>query len=222
MEPRLVLASASPRRRRLIGWLGIPVRLASADTAEDLSLPLPPYELASSLAAEKAHAVRSGGETGTVLAFDTVVVHEGRVLGKPADRDDARRMLGELSGGTHEVVTGVAILPQGARDADTFAVVTPVVMRALPAEAIETWLAGDEVLGCAGAYNIERHLATVEDDQCFNNVAGMPLCHVYRELASGRAGAVPPGLTAPVAACDAALGRRCLLGPTVCQSTDQA
>lgn len=221
MDPRVVLASASPRRRRLIGWLGIPVRLASADTAEDLSLPLPPNELASSLAAQKAYAVRSGGETGTVLAFDTVVVHEGRVLGKPVDRDDARRMLHELSGSAHEVVTGVAVLPPGGRDADTFAVVTPVMMRTLPTEAIEAWLAGDEVLGCAGAYNIERHLATVEDDQCFNNVAGMPLCHVYRELASGRAGPAPLGLTAPVAACDAALGRRCLLGPAVCRHPDR-
>ena len=100
---------------------------------------------------------------------------------------------------------------------DTFAVVTPVAMRSLPAEAIEAWLGGDEVLGCAGAYNIEHHLASVADDQCFHNVAGMPLCHVYAELASGRAGTVPPGLTAPVTACDAALGRHCLLGPKVCE-----
>lgn len=216
MDPSLVLASASPRRRRLVGWLGIPVHLAAADTAEDITVPLPPAELASSLAAEKALAVRAGGELGTILAFDTVVVHAGRVLGKPGDRDDARRMLDELSDGTHEVVTGVAILPSETRTPDTFAVVTPVVMRALPAEAIEAWIAGDEVLGCAGAYNIEHHLASVADDQCFNNVAGMPLCHVYRELASGRAGAVPAGLTPPVFACDAALGRQCLLGPRVC------
>lgn len=220
MDPSLVLASASPRRRRLIGWLGVPVRLASADTAEDITLPLSPRELASSLAAEKALAVRANGETGTVLAFDTIVVHEDRVLGKPTDRDDARRMLDELSDGTHEVVTGVAILPPDVRDPDTFSVVTPVVMRPLPTEAIESWIAGDEVLGCAGAYNIERHLASVKDDQCFNNVAGMPLCHVYRELASGHAGIVPAGLTTPVAACDAALKRRCLLGPEVCASED--
>lgn len=220
MDPSLVLASASPRRRRLIAWLGTPVRLAAANTAEDITVPLPPDELACSLAAEKALAVRASAEDGTVLAFDTVVVHDDRVLGKPADRDDARRMLRELSGGTHEVVTGVAVLPVGAATPDTFAVITPVTMRGLPAEAVEAWLEGDEVLGCAGAYNIEHHLASVDDDQCFNNVAGMPLCHVYRELASGRAGAVPAGLTLPVDACDAALGRRCLLGPKVCASAE--
>lgn len=214
--PSIVLASASPRRRRLIGWLGVPVRLATADTLEDLTAPLPPEALACSIASDKARAVEAASGTEIVLAFDTIVVHAGRVLGKPRDHDDARRMLAQLSGDTHEVITGVAIVPPGATVPDTFAVVTPVSMRTLPAETVEAWLEGDEVLGCAGAYNIEHHLASVADDQCFNNVAGMPLCHVYRELSSGRAGAVPAGLTAPVAACDAALGRRCLLGPTVC------
>jgi septum formation protein len=213
--PALVLASASPRRRRLVSWLGVPVRLAAADTPEDTTVPLPPNELACSLAAEKARAVGNGGGQ-TVLAFDTIVVHDGRVLGKPRDRADAKRMLDELAGGPHEVVTGVAILPPGTDVPDTFAVVTLVTMRTPPPAAVEAWLAGDEVLGCAGAYNIEHHLASVADDECFHNVAGMPLCHVYRELASGRAGVVPEGLVPPVAACDAALGRRCLLGPTIC------
>jgi hypothetical protein len=116
----------------------------------------------------------------------------------------------------HEVVTGVALLPVRADVPDTFAVITPVAMRDLSEEAIERWTAGDECLGCAGAYNIEHHLASVGDDQCYQNVAGLPLCHLYRELASGRAGEPPAGLTAPVAACDTALGRRCTLGPRVC------
>lgn len=217
-NPSIVLASASPRRRRLISWLGVPVRLAAADTDEDLTAPLAPAALVCSLASEKARAVQTRSPAETVLAFDTVVVHAGRVLGKPRDREEARRMLDGLSDDVHEVVTGVAILPAGASTPDTFAVVTPVSMRALRAESVEAWLEGDEVLGCAGAYNIERHLGSVADDQCFNNVAGMPLCHVYRELASGGAGGVPEGLTAPVASCDAALGRRCLLGPIVCDA----
>lgn len=213
----IVLASASPRRRRIIGWLGLDLRLASADTPEDLTVDLPPAELAMSIAADKALAVAADAPAETVLAFDTIVVDRGRSLGKPLDRDDARRMLDELAGGVHEVVTGVAILPAGADSPLTFAVTTPVTMRSLPSEAVETWLAGDEVLGCAGAYNIEHHLASVADEDCFNNVAGMPLCHVYRELADGRAGTVPPGLTAPVTVCDATLGRRCLLGPRLCE-----
>jgi hypothetical protein len=88
-------------------------------------------------------------------------------------------------------------------------------MRTLSDAAIEAWVAEGECLGCAGAYNIERHLAGVDDDQCFHNVTGIPLCHVYRALV-----AMPDttlaGLTCPVAACDAALGRTCVLGPLLC------
>lgn len=212
----IVLASASPRRRRLIGWLGLDARTLATDTIEDLSQRLAPPELAAALAAKKAVAARTSGAQGTVLAFDTIVVHEGAVLGKPIDADDARRMLRGLSGGLHAVVTGVAIHAEGMTSPDTFPVTTNVRMRALDAASIEGWISGGEALGCAGAYNIEHHLASVDDDECFQNVAGLPLCHVYRALVTGRAGTVPAGLTRPVEACDAALGRRCLLGPVVC------
>lgn len=217
--PSFVLASASPRRRRLVAWLGVPVTTCATDIPEDISAPLPPAELARGIAADKALAAREQGARGTVLAFDTVVVHGENVLGKPADREDARRMLGGLAGGLHEVVTGVALLSEGASSPDTFAVTTPVKMRDLTEDQLEQWVSGDECLGCAGAYNIEHHLASVAADQCFQNVAGLPLCHLYRELASGRAGEIPAGLTPPLEACDAALGRTCLLGPVLCRGS---
>lgn len=191
--------------------------MASADTDEDLTTPLMPDALAASLAAAKARAVREADGPGElVLAFDTIVVRDGTVLGKPRDIEDARRMLGLLSDRTHEVVTGVAILEPHAETPLTFPVTSRVRMRMLEGEALEEWVNGPECLGCAGAYNIERHLASVADDECYNNVAGLPLCHVYAELASGRVDGVPPGLTAPVAACDRERGRRCALGPRLC------
>jgi septum formation protein len=125
-------------------------------------------------------------------------------------------MLRGLAGRTHKVVTGVAIMPAGASTPDTFAVTTQVAMRALDDEAIEAWIARGEYLGCAGAYNIEHHLASVADDECYQNVAGLPLCHLYAELASGRAGSTPEGLVVPIGPCDAALSRSCRLGPRVC------
>lgn len=211
-----VLASASPRRRRLIGWLGLDARMLATDTVEDLTRPMPPASLAVSLAAGKAVAARAAGARGTILAFDTIVIREGRVLGKPVDTDDARRMLESLSGDTHDVVTGVALYAETMAAPYTFPVTTPVRMRALDAGDIETWIAGGEALGCAGAYNIEHHLASVDDDQCFQNVAGLPLCHVYRALASGGSGDLAGDLLRPVEQCDAALGRHCLLGPVIC------
>lgn len=220
-----MLASASPRRRRLVSWLGFMTGVTSVETPEDLASPLAadPPRLVEAIAAEKALAARAeDAEVGLVFAFDTVVVHEGRVLGKPTDAEDAWRMLRELSGGTHEVTTGVALLLPDATAPATFPVTTTVSMRELDDAAIAAWLGSGEALGCAGAYNIEHHLASVADGECYQNVAGLPLCHVYAALQSGALGEPPTGLTAPVAACDAALGRRCQLGPDVCAPEGQS
>jgi septum formation protein len=223
-EPlQLVLASQSPRRRRLLAWLEVPFTSASVDTPESLETPLAAYPraLAESLAAEKAVAAREAdlGDGALLLCFDTLVVLDDRVLGKPADVADAWRMLRALSGRTHEVVTGVAMLaPQDAAPR-TFAVATPVRMRALPDSDIESWMAHGTFLGCAGAYNIEAQVAEVGTDDCYQNVAGLPLCHLYAALVgvdtpTERLAASP---SIPVAACDETLGRRCALGPVVCR-----
>lgn len=213
--PALVLASASPRRQRLMPWLCADFEVAATSTDEDLTSPLravPPV-LARSLACEKALAAREmRPDAETIVAFDTIVVLDGRVLGKPADRADARRMLEALSGRTHQVVTGVAMLRHGTADPVTFAVTALVTMRELDAGTIDAWLAGDEALGCAGAYNIERHMATVDDGECYQNVAGLPLCHVYERLR--RLGV--EGLQIPAPACAEARGACCALGESVC------
>ena len=218
----VLLASQSPRRRRLIRWLGLPFSTTSVDTPEDLASPLAsnPPALAISLAAEKAEAVRVSGQAvdTLVLCFDTVVVLDGAVLGKPRDVGDAWRMLRALSGRTHEVVTGVALLPADATEPHTFAVITEVQMKSLDDTAVEAWMASGEFMGCAGAYNIEAQVASVTEDECYQNVAGLPLCHLYAALAGERGLAAAHGAgvpTIPVAACDAALGRRCRLGRAV-------
>jgi septum formation protein len=230
--PSLLLASASPRRRRLLAWLGLPYRVCATDTPEDMDGPLAadPPTLARSLAAEKATAARASagadqagaaaatpatGAAGAtadrslVIACDTTVVLDGRVLGKPSDLDDAHRMLRALSGRTHEVVTGVALLWPGGSEPVTFAVTTPVQMRVLSDHDIAEWSATGELMGCAGAYNIESHLASVALDQCFQNVAGLPLCHLFAALRAGGLADV----RSPVSACDAARGVTCDLGP---------
>jgi septum formation protein len=216
METTLILASASPRRRRLLAWLETPYSCVATDTPEDITTALrrvPPV-LARTLAADKARAARAAAAADspdTILAFDTIVVLDGEVLGKPADRADAERMLRALSGRTHTVVTGVAVLQPGETEPQTFAVTTPVEMRELREDAIAAWLAGDEALGCAGAYNIEAHLATVADGECYQNVAGLPLCHVYEKLA--RLGVT---VETPGGACETARGVECPLGRRLC------
>ena len=210
----LTLASASPRRQRLLAWLGEPYTIMPTDTVEDLDSPLAadPEALARFLAAEKARAARAAGAPGTVLGFDTIVVLDRAVLGKPRDRAEARRMLEALSGRMHDVVTGCAIVSAPDKRTSSFAVTTPVRMQELDEDAVAAWLAGDEVLGCAGAYNIEHHLAEVELDQCFQNVAGLPLCHLLREMRAADP-ATAERMHSPIPACNGSRSVSCALGP---------
>ncbi|GAB4279523.1 MAG: nucleoside triphosphate pyrophosphatase [Coriobacteriia bacterium] len=223
MDTTLLLASASPRRRRLLCLLGLEYATTSVEVDETIpAKQVEPHRFAESLAVEKAlAAIRlasvQAGRTGAharplVIGADTVVVLGDRVLGKPADREDARRMLQELSGRTHTVITALA-LATGPADVTAFSVSTEVMMERLDDATIDEWLASDEALGCAGAYNIERHLASVSEDECHQNVAGLPACHLYRALKE-RLGS-DAGLTPPVAECDRMLGRRCRLGPAL-------
>jgi septum formation protein len=221
----LVLASKSPRRRRLLEWLGLSFSVTEVDTIESLDSPLAsdPPALAASLAAEKAEAARDLGlaEQGIVLCFDTIVVLDDEVLGKPRDIDDAWRMLRALSGHVHEVVTGIAVLAPGSDAPRTLAVTTPVTMRALSDADIERWMRKGTFMGCAGAYNIEAQVAEVSDDECYQNVAGLPLCHLFAELRDDPVlAASMPGIPrSPAPACDAALGRTCKLAPHVTRVT---
>jgi septum formation protein len=218
----LILASLSPRRRRLLSWLGLPFSATAVDTPEDLDSPLAsnPSALAESLAAEKAVAALAEGldDEALVLCFDTIVVLDDQILGKPRDLPDAWRMLRALSGRTHQVVTGVALASCRDSVPRTFAVTTDVTMKPLSDCRIEAWMAMGEFMGCAGAYNIEGQVAEVTADECYQNVAGLPLCHLYAELrteaARGTAECLNDSLPqSPVAACDEALGRTCRLGP---------
>lgn len=187
------------------------------DTPEELNTPLAsnPPALAMHLAAEKALAARDQGLTGGafVLAFDTIVVHDGRVLGKPANADEGRAMLTSLSGRVHQVVTGVAMLCPDDTAPRTFSEITDVRMRELSDARIDAWMSTGEYLGCAGAYNIESQVADVAGGGCFQNVAGLPLCHLYSELVGSSAPRCLRDVPlSPLPECEASLARPCRLG----------
>ena len=107
--PRLILASASPRREELLRQLGVPFTVVRSDLPEELTGGSP-VESVRALALAKARAVAGRVATGVVLGADTVVVLDGVIFGKPANPDDARRMLRALQGRSHEVITGVALV----------------------------------------------------------------------------------------------------------------
>lgn len=187
MSPRprqLILASASPRREELLRELGLSFTVVPSGLPEELP-PGPPGESVQALALAKARAVAGRVGSGVVLGADTVVVLGGVILGKPADPEDARRMLRALSGQTHEVITGVGLVEAPARREASAAVVTRVRMGQYGDDEIEAYLATDEPYDKAGAYAIQgagsRLVAHV--DGCYTNVVGLPLSTTRRLLA---------------------------------------
>jgi len=185
MQPfRLILASSSPRRRQLLTDAGYQFEVVAPTLAEPEEglKHLPPCQQAEALAYFKARAV--GTRDGAyVLAADTIVAAGGSVLGKPADAEEARRMLTDLSGTRHAVITGVALLgPDGRRRiaSDT----TYVVMRKITPREIDRYVAGGEWQGKAGAYAIQetadRFVERLEGS--FSNVVGLPVELVGRMI----------------------------------------
>ncbi len=184
----IVLASSSPRRRRLLRKLG--VRFSVLVPAVD-ERPLPgelPGPHVRRLALAKARAVARGLAPGCgaqwIVGADTVVVLDGRILGKPRDAGDAEGMLARLSGRTHEVLTGVALVPTAGGRARTAVVRSRVEMKPFGDAAIRRYVAGGEPLDKAGAYAVQgrgRHLVARVSGS-LTNVIGLPLERLGRML----------------------------------------
>lgn len=182
---RLVLASASPRRRELLCQIGVQVRIASTKEVDE-SFPenIAPEDVAPYISAKKAHAYADSIESGeTLITADTVVICEGRVLGKPHNEHEAVEMLRQLSGRTHSVVTGVTIM-NGARYR-TFGVTTEVDFAPLSDSEIRYYVEKYRPLDKAGAYGIQEWIGYIGITGIrgdYYNVMGLPLQRLYAEL----------------------------------------
>lgn len=183
--PRLILASQSPRRRDLLGALGIPFGVVPSHADETLPEGLPVGPALEAVAVRKAREVaEAASEPSWVLGADTAVVVEGRVLGKPRDRRDAVAMLRALSGRTHQVITGVALVGPPHR-LHSLRVETEVTFEALT-EAQISWYADlEEPYDKAGAYAIQGRGACLVASICgsYTNVVGLPMAETVHLLA---------------------------------------
>lgn len=189
-EPRLVLASASPRRAHILETLGVPFRVRPANVDETLRAGEDGAAAAERLARAKAEAVATG-ETLPVLAADTLVVCGGRVLGKPGSPDEAAAMLRSLGGRSHEVVTGVCLALGGVVRSGLER--TVVTFDALSEAQIAWYVATGEPMDKAGAYHIDGRgalfVAGVQGSP--SNVAGLPVRLVGRLAAEAGARLFP-------------------------------
>ncbi len=176
-----MLASQSPRRREILRLAGIPFTVRVAEVDESVLAGESPAEYVQRLAAAKAGAVEASPDE-TVLGADTTVVIDGEILAKPADAPDACRMLAQLSGRRHEVLTGVC-LRRGAVATCEF-VTTGVVFAPLTPVEIDEYVASGEPMDKAGAYAIQglasKFVERIEGD--YFNVMGLPVALVYRRL----------------------------------------
>lgn len=175
----LVLASVSPRRRELLREAGYTFEIADPPFAEpDEQRPhVSPEQYTESLAYFKASSVAAAHRNKTILAADTIAFIDGEIIGKPADRDDARRILQRLSNTTHRVITGVALLDPATDRRMIDHDISTIVCRHLSPEQIETYLDTNQWQGKAGAYGIQDHgdLFVEQVVGSFTNVVGLPM-----------------------------------------------
>lgn len=180
----IILASQSPRRRQLLEWAEIPFEVHVKETDESYPAGLSAQDIAIHIARNKALAVKANiAENKIILAADTIVVLESKVIGKPRDRNDAVAILTSLSGRTHEVVTGVVMM-KGAKEI-AFADTTKVSFHALTEAQIEFYVDQYKPYDKAGAYAIQEWIGvtgikSVHGD--FYNVMGLPVSRVVQQL----------------------------------------
>jgi septum formation protein len=183
---KLILASSSPRRAEILRDAGLPFTVLSSAVDETAIPGESPHDLVERLAIAKAElaAARAVGPA-IVIAADTAVTLDGHIFGKPRSSDEARHMLETLSGRTHAVLTGVALIRLPDAERITFVETTLVHFAALSAEQITSYLATGEPHDKAGAYAIQgyggRFIPRIEG--CYFNVVGMPLARLTRALA---------------------------------------
>lgn len=182
---KIILASASPRRKELLAGLDIDfeVRLLPG-IDESYPANLPTCKIAEYIACEKAAAYNGEiGDDEVLLTADTIVVVDDKVLGKPVDADDARRMLGMISGKTHQVITGVCLSTR--KKTHSFSVETDVTFKILENDEIDYYIENYKPFDKAGAYGIQEWIGYIGVESIkgsYFNVMGLPVQRIYKEL----------------------------------------
>lgn len=180
---KIILASQSPRRRELLAAMGITFDVIVRSVDEQFPDGLDPVGAVRHIAEKKASVFQPEVTDELVIAADTIVAVDGQILGKPADRPDALRMLAQLSGRRHEVITAVALLHGGA--INTFHDVTGVYFRELADDEMTGYVDRYRPYDKAGAYGIQEWIGQIAIEKIagsYTNVVGLPTQQLYRVL----------------------------------------
>lgn len=189
-EYKIILASASPRRQELLSQIGLSFCVCPSCKEERVTQ-TQPEQIVQELSKQKAEDIfeqKKDTEALLVIGADTIVACDGQIMGKPADRADACRMLSKLQGRSHQVYTGVTVILQRTADSAaeefTFYECTEVDFYPMSEAQIEAYVATGEPMDKAGAYGIQgrcaAHIRGIRGD--YNNVVGLPVGRLYQEL----------------------------------------
>lgn len=182
-EHRLVLASASPRRKSLFSMLGVPFDVITSDVEETSVQAEDPLDYVREVALLKTKDVKRKNDDRTVIGADTVVVFENTLLHKPKTREEAIHHLERLSNNRHQVMTAVAIMTKDG-EVESFVEVTDVYFRKLSRQLIEKYVDSNDPFDKAGGYGIQSggalFIDRIEGD--YNNVVGLPLASLFEKL----------------------------------------
>ena len=181
---KTILASASPRRKELIKNIFNSVIIKPADVDESLPTEIDPKEAPIFLAEKKALCLADENFDDLIIAADTIVLHDNKILGKPSDENDAKNMLLALSDSAHKVITGCALCYQGKLH--SFSETSTVQFYPLSEEEIDAYIATGEPMDKAGAYGIQSKggLFVKEIHGDYFNIVGLPIARLKREIAS--------------------------------------
>ena len=193
LSPVVLLASASPRRRELLAELGLRFVAVPSGVVEEPHAGEPPQDLVRRLSLAKASALAGPMASGYIVAADSVVVLGGRAMGKPADAAEARRMLRELRGTQHQVMTGVTVIDAASGRCLIESMTSEIKLRNFSDAEIEESIASGTPLDKAGAYAVQdQGLHPAESWQgCYSNIVGLPLCRLV-EMLEGLGFPLPP------------------------------
>lgn len=181
---KIILASTSPRRKELLEKTGLPFEIVASNYEEDMTLALPPHELAKHLSKGKADAVAQDYKDAIIIAADTFIVFGEKILGKPHTPKKAKETLVMLSDSTHSIVTGFTIIDTQTGKNISRTTETKVHFRKLTTEEIDAYVATGEPLDKAGAYGIQGLGSELVDkiEGSFSNVVGLPVEEVMVAL----------------------------------------
>ncbi len=181
---KIYLASTSPRRKQLLKQIKLQFDIISSDYEEDMTLDLAPIELAKYLSTGKAKGATKNIDSGIVISADTFLAFDGKVLGKPKDKTDAKNILKNISGQVVEVITGFTVMDVESKKQISKAVVTKVFIKKLSSKEIDNYINSGEPMDKAGAFGIQGKgallIEKIEGD--YNNIVGLPLFELGQVL----------------------------------------